>query len=157
LLKENYEVAHDACAEGVKLRSSCPVAHGIFGLVQTFSGEYHGAVKSAIEGIKLERLYPTWLVSILAMAHRDDGNVNDSISIAREALKLEPGSIEPKLILCNSLALASQTEQAQSIAEEIMLNNPSFSLSDYMTTLHYQDRRKQQSIDASLRLAGLPD
>ena len=107
--------------------------------------------------MQLERLYPPWLVYILAMVHRDKGEFDKSIAVAREAIKLEPKDLSSKLVLCSAHALKEERTNAKNVAEEIIRDQPAFQLSDYMNSLHYRDPAKTEEIAKTLRDAGLPD
>ncbi|MBW8056339.1 MAG: hypothetical protein FVQ76_13705, partial [Nitrospira sp.] len=73
LLEGKYDEALATCSKGAELRSSCPLAHGLLGLVLNYCGDAESAVKSVKEALQLEKVYPAWLIDILAAAYRDCG------------------------------------------------------------------------------------
>jgi class 3 adenylate cyclase len=106
LLEGKHDEALANCSTGVKLRTSCPLAHALLGLVLNFCGDADSAVKSAREALQLERVYPTWLIDILAAAYRDCGEVDLSIPAAEESLRLNPQSNDARLVLCSDYQLS---------------------------------------------------
>jgi class 3 adenylate cyclase len=156
LLDGKYDEALANCSTGVKLRTSCPLAHALLGLVLNFSGDAEAAVKSVREALQLEKVYPTWLIDILAAAYRDCGAVDLSIPAAKESLRLNPQSNEARLILCSDYQLAADHEQARRVAGDIIASNPEFSLSNYAKSQPYKNEATLERLIATLRETGLP-
>jgi len=157
LLDGKYDEALAICSKGVELRTSCPVAHGLLGMVLNYSGDAEAAVKSIKEALQLEKIYPAWLIDILASAYRDNGKIELSIPVAQESVRLDPQNIDARLILCSDYKLAANHKQAQSIAEEIMASDPEFRLSTYASSQPYKNSAPLDRIIGALREAGLPD
>ena len=157
LLGGKYDEAVATCRQGVELRSSCPVAHGLLGLVLNYSGDSDAAVKSAKEALQLQKMYPAWMLNVLAAAYRDSGKVELSIPAAQESLKIDPIKNDARLILCSDYKLANYHEQAQEIANEIISDDPSFRLSTYAKSQPYRHSSQFDKIMGALREAGLPD
>ena len=156
-IKGNYDEALSICAKGVELRSSCPLAHGILGLVRNYYGDARAAVKSLREALQLERVYPTWLIDVLAAAYRDCGEVEHSISAAKESVRLDPEKNDARLILCSDYQLAADHDQARRIAEEIIDSDPTFRLSTYAEKQPYKNPEVLERVLESLRATGLPE
>ncbi len=157
LLDGKYDEALAICSEGVELRTSCPVAHGLLGLVLNYSGDAEAAVKSIKEALQLEKIYPSWLIDILASAYRDSGKIELSIPVAQESVRLDPQNIDARLILCSDYNLAADHKQAQSIAEEIIASDPEFRLATYASSQPYKNSAPLDRVIGALRKAGLPD
>ena len=156
LLEGNYDEALEICTKGVKLRASCPVAHGLLGIVLNYSGQPELAINRAKEALLLEKGYPVWLINLLAAAYRDSGEIKFSISAALEAIKLHKDN-EARLILCSDYGRMGEAEKAQSIAAEITANDPGFTLAGYVRSHPYKDPGILENILSNLRLAGLPE
>jgi class 3 adenylate cyclase/lipopolysaccharide biosynthesis regulator YciM len=156
-LKGNHDEALAICAKGVELRSSCPLAHGILGLVRNYYGDARAAVKDLRQALQLERVYPTWLIDVLATAYRDCGEVELSISAAKESVRLDPEKNDARLILCSDYQLSADHDQAQRIAEEIINSDPKFRLSTYAERQPYKNQAPLQRVIESLRATGLPE
>jgi TolB-like protein/tetratricopeptide (TPR) repeat protein len=157
LLDGQYEDALATCSEGIKLRSSCPLAHGLMGLVLNYSGDARGAIKNLREALQLEQVYPAWMIDILAAAYRDCGDVELSISAAKESIRLSPQKDEAQLILCSDYELTDNHDQARRTAEKIIANNPVFRLANYARSQPYQHPAPLERVIDALREAGLPE
>ena len=157
LLQGQYDEALATCATGARLRSSCPLAHGLLGLVLKYCGDAKSAVKSVKEALLLEKDYPVWLIDILAAAYRDCGDLALSIPAAQESLRLNPKNNDARLILCSDYTLAAEHDQARRLAEEILAADPAFRLSDYAKSQPYRNPKARDRLMAVLREAGLPD
>jgi class 3 adenylate cyclase/tetratricopeptide (TPR) repeat protein len=156
LLEGNYDEALENCSTGVKLRSSCPLAHGLLGLVLNYCGDAGAAVKSVREALQLEKVYPTWLIDVLAAAYRDSGNIELSIPAAKESLRLNPQNNEARLILCSDYQLVADHDQARRLAGEIMAIDPEFHVSTYAKSQPYRNPATLRRLMATLCEAGLP-
>jgi class 3 adenylate cyclase/TolB-like protein len=157
LLDGKYDEALATCLKGTELRSSCPLAHGLLGLVLNYCGDAEAAVKSVREALQLEKVYPAWLIDILAAAYRDCGEVELSIPTAKESMRLNPRNNDARLILCSDYNLAADRDQARRVADEIIASDPAFRLSTYAKSQPYKDPAALERLIAGLREAGLPD
>ena len=156
LLSGNYDAALKTCLAGVRLRSSCPVAHGLLGLVLNYGGDSEAAANSAKEALKLEKSFPIWLINLLATAYRDSGKIELSIPAANESMKREQGN-DARLILCSDYLRLSKPDEARSIADEIRAADPEFGLAAYAKSQPYKNPATLDNLISSLRTAGLPD
>jgi adenylate cyclase len=157
LLDGQYDEALATCSKGVELRTSCPLAHGLMGLVLNYCGDARMAVKSLREALQLEKIYPAWMINVLAVAYRDCGEVELSISAANESMRLNPQKDDAELILCSDYKLAADHEQARSTADNIIARNPTFSLADYAKRQPYKHPAPLNRVIDALREAGLPE
>ena len=157
LLDGKYDEALATCSKGAELRSSCPLAHGLLGLVLNFCGDAEAAVKSVREALQLEKVYPAWLIDILAAAYRDCGEVELSIPAAKESLRLNPQNNDARLILCSDYNLTADHDQARRVADEIIASDPAFRLSAYAKSQPYKNPAALERLIAGLRETGLPD
>ncbi len=157
LLDGKYDEAIATCLKGTELRSSCPLAHGLLGLVFNYCGDAESAVKSVKEALQLEKVYPAWLIDILAAAYRDCGEVELSIPTAKESMRLNPRNIDARLILCSDYNLTAEKDQARRVADEIIASDPAFRLSTYAKSQPYKNPAALEHLIEALREAGLPD
>jgi class 3 adenylate cyclase/TolB-like protein len=157
LLEGDHEDALDLSAKGIELRFCCPVAHGVHGMILNYAGEGRTAVKCAREALNLERIYPSWLITILATAYRDSGAINLSVPAARESARLEPDSTDARLVLCSDYEMAGEHEKAGEMASEILATTPSFTLANFAKTQPYKNTEALQTLVGALRAAGLPE
>ncbi len=157
LLDDEHDEALALCSEGAQLRNSCPLAHGLLGVVLNYSGDARGAVREVREALQLERVYPVWLLTILAAAYRDSGDVGRSISAVKESLRLDPQERDALLVLCSDYQLAGEHDDAKRIADDVMDRDRTFRLSTYAESQPYRDAAPLERVMQALRDAGLPD
>jgi adenylate cyclase len=157
LLKGHFEEALKTCSKGVEIRSSCPLAHGMLGLVLNYNGHARAAVRSVREALHLSRVYPPWMINFLAIAYRDCGDVAMSISAAKESLRINPEKNDAQLILCSDYKFSADHQRARDTAESFVDSNPSFKLASYAKSLPYKDSETLDRLIGALREAGLPE
>ncbi len=157
LFEGRHDEALENCRIATALRSSCPFAHGLLASAQNFFGDPHGAVENAREALQIERIYPPWIINVLAAAYRDDGKVNLSIPAAREAVRLDPRQTEARIILCSDYELKNAHDEARRLAGEIVEIDPSFRLSSYAEIQPYKNPATREHLIETLRAAGLPE
>jgi adenylate cyclase len=145
------------CKKGVAFRANCPWTLGQLADAQLHCGDAHGAVKTAREALAVRMIYPPTLINVLATAYRDSGNVELSISAAREAARLDPQHTDALVTLCSDYMLADSEDEAHRVAGEIIELDPEFRISMYANNLPYRDAEKVTSIVETLRSAGLPE
>jgi Tfp pilus assembly protein PilF len=109
------------------------------------------------EALHLERIYPVWLLTALAVAYRDEGDVGRSMSAAKAALRLDPTGREASLALCSGYQMAGEADRARHIADDIVDSDPTFKLSAYAPSQPYRNAATLDEVLQSLREAGLPD
>lgn len=156
VLDRRFDEALQLCSRGIELRASCPLAHGLLGVVHNYCGSSEKAVREVREALQLERVYPVWLLSALAAVYRDAGEVGLSIAAARETLRLEPGERDALLVLCSDYQLAGDHEGARRVAQDILDRDPDFRLAAFADSQPYKDPESLERILQALQDAGLP-
>ena len=157
LLKGHHEEALETCTKAKELRASCPLANVMRGLVLNYIGDSTAAVRDIREALYLQRVYPPWMINFLATAYRDSGDLDLSITAAKESLRLNPESNDAQLILCSDYKIAEDHQQATGIANSIIGQDPSFSLVKYADSLPYKKTATLEKVVGALREAGLPE
>jgi class 3 adenylate cyclase/tetratricopeptide (TPR) repeat protein len=157
LLDRKFNEALATCSKGTELRSSCPLAHALFGLALNYCGDSEAAVKSVKEALQLEKVYPAWLIDILAAAYRDCGDVELSILAAQESIQLNPQNNDARLILCSDYILAADQGEARRVADQVVGSDPAFSLSSYAKRQPYKNPAMLDRLITALSEAGLPN
>jgi tetratricopeptide (TPR) repeat protein len=97
------------------------------------------------------------IMLIKAESYRDCGEVDLSISAAKESIRVDPKKDDAQLILCSDYELAADHDQARSAADKIIASNPAFSLVDYARRQPYKHPAPLDRIVSALRDAGLPE
>ena len=157
LLEGRHDEALALCRVSAEIRSSCPLAFGLLATVQNYCGDSQSAVRNAKDALQMERIYPSWLVNVLATSYRDDGKVGLSVPAAREAVRLSPEETDAKVILCSDYKLEGFGDEAKEVAREILSIDPAFRLSSYAESQPYKHRDTLDHLIETLRDAGLPD
>lgn len=154
----NHDQALANCQKAVGLRASCPLAYGLLASIQNFSGESRTAAKNARVALQQESTYPpSWLLNIFAAACRDSGDVEQSIPVAEEVVRLAPDDTDGRLVLCSNYSLAGRPADASRMANELMGIDPDFRLSAYASKQPYKDSAVLGRVIDCLRAAGLPE
>ena len=122
-----------------------------------YCGDSQRAVQEVREALSLEKIYPPWLLTWLAAAYRDGGQVENSIATARQSLRMDPKERDALLVLCSDYQLAGRSDGARRIADDVRETDPHFRLSTYAKGHPYRDEALLDRLTAALRAAGLPD
>lgn len=157
LLQGKHDEALANCELAIGIRPSCSFTHGILADVQNYCGDSLSAIKHAREALLLERIYPPWMINILATAYRDSGKVRLSIPAAREAIRLEPRQTAARIILCSDFNFEKLRDDARQMAQEILAIDPMFRLSTYAERQPYKYSETLGRLVDVLRDAGLPE
>jgi adenylate cyclase len=157
LLRRRHEAALSNCYKAVELRPNCPTANSYLANVLHYCGHSSEAVARLKEAIRITPVYPPWYISTLAAAYRESAQVGRSIEAAKHGIRISPGDIDPRLILCADYALTGQIQQANREAQDVLAIAPAFSTDRYIANQPYEDDRTLQRLATNLRQSGLPD
>ena len=157
LLNGRYDEALASCQEAIARRPNCPTANGYLAYVLHYCGHSPDAVGKIKEAIRLTPVYPPWLVTLLAAAYRESGDLGRSISTAKHSIGLSPRDLDARLILCSCYIVAGRREQAQRLASEIEKIDPSFSIARYAENQPYKNKETLRGLVENLREAGLAE
>ncbi len=157
LLNRRYDEALASCQEAIARRPSCPTAIGYLAYVLHYCGHSPEAIAKIKETIRLTPVYPPWLVTLLAAAYRESGDVGRSISAAKHSIRLSPRDLDARLILCSDYNIADRREQAQRLASDIVNIDPAFSIAKYLEYQPYKDKETLRRLAENLREAGLAE
>jgi adenylate cyclase len=157
LLKRRHDEALANCYKALELRPNCPTANAYLANVLHYCGRSAEAVTKLKEAIRITPVYPPWYMALLAAAYRESGEVAQSMTAARHGIRLSPGDLEPRLILCSDYVLAGQAQEARQVAQEILAIDPTFSTRRYAAGQPYKEDQPLQRLTDSLRAAGLPE
>ncbi len=157
LYQRRHEEALKSCGEALARRPSCPLANGLLAEVMQYSGEPDRAIVQMKEAIRHVRIFPPWMVNILAASFRDNDNIDDSIAAANESVRLFPDELDGLVILCSDYNLSGSPDEAEEIARRIVRIDPSFTISRYAASQPYKDKATLDRIIEGLNRAGLPE
>jgi TolB-like protein len=157
LFQHQHDEALLLSEKSVAQRLSCPLAIGIFADVLHYCGKSDQAVKQIKKAVRHSRIFPPWMVNVLAQSYRDTGQIIPSVSVAHESLRLDPENLEAHVVLCTNYGLSNSLEDARRVGQEILRIDPSFSTPRYVETQPYKESTTLEVIVKALREAGLPD
>ena len=157
LFQHQHDEALSLSEKSVAQRLSCPLAIGIFADVLHYCGKSDQAVKQIKKAVRHSRIFPPWMVNVLAQSYRDTGQIIPSVSVAHESLRLDPENLEAHVVLCTNYGLSNSLEDARRVGQEILRIDPSFSTPRYVATQPYKENATLEVIAKALREAGLPD
>lgn len=157
LHERKYDEARTLCETALQYRSNCPGALGQMAAIQLYCGDPQRAVKNARESLAVRHIYQPVIVSLLANAYRDSGEVELSIAAAREAARLDRAHAEGLVTLCTDYVFAGDKEEAERVATEILEIDPDFTVKAYAAKHPYRDDSTLKRLTDALRSAGLPE
>jgi adenylate cyclase len=156
LLEGKFDDALALCRKGLSSRANCPFALGQTAAVQNYCGDADAAVKTAREALSVRMVYPPPLINVLAIAYRDSGRIDLSLSAAREAARLDSEHTDALVTMCSDYALAGKESETREIAGKIVSIDPEFNIAAYARKQPYRDNSVLARITELLRAAGLP-
>jgi class 3 adenylate cyclase len=156
VLEGKHEEGLALCRKSIAFRANCPFAFGQLAFAQTYFGDAPAAVKSAREALSVRMVYPPPLVNILAIAHRDSGEIPLSIPAAQEAWRLAPAHVDALVTLCSDYSLTEEGDKARNVAGQIIALDPEFRVASFVSTQPYRETAKLDRLSNALTAAGLP-
>jgi TolB-like protein len=156
LLQRRFDDAVRIAGEAVEIRPNCTNANGFLANVLLYCGEPLAAAERVRKAIRISPVYPPWFIEILAAAYRDGGQLDMAEMAAREAVRINPGSREARLILASVLVRRGAGDEARSMAAAVLAKEPGFSSRAYAGNLPYRDDAARERIVADLEQAGFP-
>jgi class 3 adenylate cyclase/TolB-like protein len=157
LLEGRHDEAQEVARKAVGIRPGCTNANGFLANVLVHCGQSADAIVHAKRAIRLSPVYPPWFLEILATAYRDAGQIAFAMSVARELLRIVPGSLHGRLLLASASVRGRAFGEARDIGRRVVESEPAFSSANYVRGLPYRDGAVLDGIAADLRRAGLPD
>lgn len=157
LFQRQHDEALSLSEKSVAQRLSCPLAIGIFADVLHYCGKPDQAIKQIKKAVRHSRIFPPWMVNVLARSYRDAGQIIPSVSVTHESLRLDPENLDGHVVLCTDYGLSNSLEEARRVGQEILRIDPSFSTPRYVETQPYKESATLEVIVKALREAGLPD
>jgi len=156
LLQRRFDEAARIAREAVEIRPNCTNANGFLANVLLYCGEPLAAAERVRKAIRISPVYPPWFIEILAAAYRDGGQLDMAEMAAREAVRINPGAREGRLILASALVRRGAGDEARGVAAAVLAKEPGFSSRAYADNLPYRDDAAREKIVADLVQAGLP-
>ena len=157
LFQRKHDEALALAEDATLIRASCPVARAVYSNVLHFTGDNSRAIKNIKDAVKRARIYPPWMATVLSASYRDNGQIEPSISVANECLRIDPENLDAHILLCSNYVLSNSVDDARRVAEEVLRLQPTFSISAYVETQPYKNRKTLEDVVGTLHEAGLPE
>jgi adenylate cyclase len=143
------------CERAVVLDPNSATAKAWLGTNLYWAGRPEEAIPFLEKAIRLNPIPPPWYLSSLAMALRDTGRYEESISACRKALNREPKNVVLHLALAATYVLSGREEEARAVTAEILRIDPKFSLEHLAKTRPHKNQANTARFIDALRKAGL--
>jgi adenylate cyclase len=143
------------CELAVALDPNSATAHAWLGTNIYWADRPEEAIPLLKRAIRLNPIPPPWYLGSLAMAYRDTGRYEESISACRKALNREPKNVIVHLVLAATYVLSGLEEEARAEAAVILRIDPKFSLEPLAKTRPHKNRANTTRFIEALRKAGL--
>lgn len=159
LLESNPLEAHDLLEDGLRLNGNLPLAWALSATCYAYLGD--GA--EARERLKnVARLTPYdplnyFFLAAGGLAEFVDGQYADGIKLLRKAHHNKPHFVATLRLLAASLALAGEKDEAQTVAAELIEQDPTFKISNFMSWYPITRPDVRESFVLGLSAAGLPN
>ena len=157
LFQRRHDEALTLAEDAASIRVSCPMARAVYSNVLHFNGDHDRAIKNIKGAVKRARICPPWMATVLSASYRDNGQIEPSVSVANECLRIDPENLDAHILLCSNYVLSNSVDDARRVAQEVLRIQPSFSISAYVETKPYKDSKTLEDIVGTLREAGLPE
>ncbi len=155
LRERNYEQALTEASEAVLGRPSCPGAYATKASVLNFLGRPLEAIDLARYAVRLQPVYPSHYLAVLASALHNCGRYQEAVEAARGAIAVNSAYLEPYLTLAASSVELGHRDDAAAAVREVLRISPGFQLETFLATQPYQDEALLERLSSQLRSAGL--
>jgi len=127
----------------------------LLGLTIAFSGRCEEAIKVYEKGLRLSPIATADYLLVMGGAYRDCGRYEESISILKKAIHLEPDTLWAHFYLVSCYLHLGRESEARAEAAEVMRINPKFSLALVKRIDLRKDRTDLEKLLEPMRKAGL--
>lgn len=157
LSKRDYDEAIAASEKAIALAPNQAESLALAAATFNKSGEPARSFDLIRKAMRLCPLYPSWYLSILAMACRLLRRNETAVAVYKEAIKRNPENSIEQIGLAVSLAELDRGEDAKRTVAAILRLDPKFSIKKYVERLSYRDPAELDRFEKGLRKAGLPE
>jgi adenylate cyclase len=155
LFNRDHEKALADAEKAVLARPSCDLSFVAKANILIYLGRADEAIGMAKFAIRLAPVCPPFFQAVLAAAYFGNGQFDEAITTAAEAIKSDPNNLSAFLILAGANVALDRPQAAQKAAAEIKRIAPDFSLEKYAATQPYKDPTTLEQIIRRLQKAGL--
>jgi adenylate cyclase len=154
LFSRDFERAEYHFQRVLELNPNNAYLVGRLGELYNFLGDGEKALGFQNRAKKLDPLLPTYCRELEAAAHYVLGNYRDTVSVASQLLHKSKRS---HAYLVAALSHFEDEMTLRKAVDELLISNPSFSISNFLKTEFYKDEGVPRQLAIDLKKAGLPD
>ena len=154
LFGRDFERAEYHFQRALELNPNHPYLVGRMGEIYNFLGDGEKALEYQNRAKKLDPLLPTYCRELEAAAHYVLGNYGDIVSVVSQLLHKSKRS---HAYLVAALSHLEDEITLRNAVDELLIANPSFSISNFLETEFYKDEEVPRQLSIDLKKAGLPD
>jgi len=129
--RRQYEAAIAAGEQAVKIAPGAAAAYFSLGRALSFAGRDREALGYLEKSLRMNPLPDSALYMHVGFAHNNLGNYEEAISAFKKAIALAPKTIPARLNLIVSYVELGHTEEAVTVAEEILKIYPKYTAKGY--------------------------
>jgi TolB-like protein len=152
-----YEEAHAFAQQSLALGPSNSHSAAVAANVALYCNQPDDMVVLLKKAMRLCPIYPAWYVGDLAWAHLLMGRQEEAVTIAQEAIGIDPDYIYTYCVLAIAHAELGRTEEAAAAVENILRIDSKCSLRIFAGSQPFRDSELLDRHLDGLRKAGLPE
>ncbi len=115
------------------------------------------SVEHIESAIRLNSSYPNWFGHTRVQAYRMTERLDRARAAAMELVQRHPDYLPGRVLLAATCAENDLATEAQRAAQDVLERNPDFTISDYLSRVHYKNPSRNKDLAAALRKAGLQE
>lgn len=152
-----YDEAFAFSEQAMTLGPSNSFAAGIAANVALYCDRPRDVVPLLEKAMRLCPIYPAWYVGDVAYAHLFTGDLEEAISTAHEAIKIDPDYIYSYYVLAIAHSELGQLAEARAAAANILRIEPKFTIGTFARSQPFQNEDVLNRQVDGLRAAGVPE
>ncbi|HEY5719762.1 MAG TPA: hypothetical protein VIW02_05225, partial [Gammaproteobacteria bacterium] len=144
-------------AEGVAIRPLCANTNAFYASVLNYAGAHTEAVERMRCAIRYAPIYAPWWLDVLASAYLHAAAYDRALAVTREALRLNPGAVDPCLIGAAACIEGGWASEAHHLVRDVLERSPELSAGSWCAARPpYRDGRTRARLEQALVRAGVP-
>lgn len=157
MMRKEHTHAKKAVERAIAIAPNYADGYGLLALINNNLGNGQRAVELITKAMRLNPYYSWDYPYNLGRAYYGIGRYEKAIAVLEEAQNRNEFAISPKLYLVASYVRSGRLDDAQWVAEQLQVQNPSTTLSHLEKALPITDVKLKKGLLEDLRKAGLPD
>ena len=157
LMQRQFEEAEKLCLRSIELGPNVADCYAWLATVYNYTGRPKQALVTAEKAMRLSPVFPDWYYSIVALAYRGLGRLEEAIEADNERLKRNPQNPFSNFRIAEVLVELGHLDKAKSYVEAALAVNPKTSVRQVRHSEPFKDEAELERYLSALRDAGLPD